>query len=114
GFNVAVGDGALFNTTGSGNIGIGEDGGFNLTVGDNNICIGHQGVAGQAGIIRIGTSGTHTATFLTGVINGDGSGLTNLTVQATNVTGQFTTTQILDKAVSSAKIASAAITSAKL
>jgi len=112
-FNVAIGDGALLNnTTGSGNIGIGEDGGFNLTVGDNNICIGHKGVAGQSGIIRIGTSPTHTATFLAGVIHGNGSGLTG--VPAASLTGTITSAQIGTGVVTNAKIANATVTSAKL
>ena len=41
--------------------------GFNLTTGDNNIDIGNGGVAGEAGIIRIGTAGTQTATFIAGI-----------------------------------------------
>jgi hypothetical protein len=113
GFNVAIGDGALLNnTTGSGNIALGEDGGFNLTVGDNNICIGNKGVAGQSGIIRIGTSQTHTATFLAGVIHGNGSGLTG--VPAASLTGTITSVQIGAGVVTSAKLANATVTSAKL
>ena len=79
--NVAVGDGALrSNTTGSGNIGIGEDAGINLTVGKDNICIDNKGIAAESGKIRIGTAGIHTDTYLTGVIHGNGSGLTNLPI----------------------------------
>ncbi len=82
--NTAVGTEALFTlTTGDYNIALGSGAGDNLTTGDNNIDIGNQGVAGEAGIIRIGTPGTHTATYLAGTVNatafvGDGSGLTNL------------------------------------
>ncbi len=113
GFNVAIGDGALLNnTTGSGNIGIGEDGGFNLTAGDNNICIGNKGVAGQSGIIRIGTSPTHTATYLAGVIHGNGAGLTGL--PAASLTGTITSAQIDTSAVTNAKIANGAVGSGKL
>jgi hypothetical protein len=83
-FNAAVGnDASLFNTTGSGNtavghsalqnnttgnsnIGIGNGGGSNLD-GSNNIAIGHNGVSGDNNTIRLGTTGTHTATFVAGI-----------------------------------------------
>src|SRR5204862_7797623 len=41
--------------------------GSNLTTGSNNIDIGNAGVAGESGNIRIGTSGTQTATFVAGI-----------------------------------------------
>ncbi len=70
--NVAVGNGALMNsTTGNNNIALGMDAGANLTTGTNNIDIGHMGVAGESGIIRIGTSGVHTNTFLAGTVTAD-------------------------------------------
>ena len=47
---------------------------MNLTTGDNNIDIGNQGVAGESGIIRVGTIGTHTATLLTGPVGINSSG----------------------------------------
>lgn len=77
GFNVAVGDGALKNVvSGSSNIGLGEDAGFNITNGDNNVCIANQGAAGQSGVIRIGTDGTHSTTLLAGNV-GIGTGQPN-------------------------------------
>jgi hypothetical protein len=39
--------------------------GYNLTTGSNNIDIGNQGLAGESGVIRIGTAGTHTNTLFT-------------------------------------------------
>jgi hypothetical protein len=70
--NTALGFQALsLNTQGNGNIGIGEDAGINITTGSNNICIGNDGHAGESGKIHIGTSGTHTDTYLTGVIHAD-------------------------------------------
>src|SRR6266446_6216815 len=103
-FNVALGDGALMNnTTGSGNIALGEDAGVKLTVGSNNISIGNHGVAGESGKIRIGTSGTHTDTFLAGIIHGHGSGLTGITGAS-----------LAANSVTNAKIASGAVTSGKL
>jgi len=66
--NTAHGSGALeSNTSGSGNIGLGSAAGSNLTTGDNNIDIGNPGQAGESGTIRIGTAGTHTATFAAGI-----------------------------------------------
>ena len=66
--NTANGFDALFNnTTGSNNVAVGVQSGLNLTTGSNNIDIGNQGVAGEAGKIRIGTKGTHTGTFIAGI-----------------------------------------------
>src|SRR6266540_1482160 len=65
--NTATGANALQNSTGHGNIGIGLNGGINLTTGTFNICIGNSGVAGESNTIRIGTVGTQTATFVAGV-----------------------------------------------
>ena len=113
-FNVALGDGALReNRNGKGNIGIGEDGGFNIT-GDNNICIGNKGISGQSGVIRIGTPGTHNATFIAGTITGNGSGLTGVTVPASNITGSFPGGQITGGSISTTQIAPAAVNSSKL
>ena len=73
--NTAYGLFALENTTsGNNNIALGANAGINLTVGDNNIDIGNTGVAGESGIIRIGTDGTHTDTFLAGSVTLTGSG----------------------------------------
>jgi hypothetical protein len=57
----------VFNTSGSTNIGLGYRAGLNLTTGSNNIDIGNEGVAGESGKIRIGTKGTHKATFIAGI-----------------------------------------------
>jgi hypothetical protein len=66
--NTADGFNALYgNTTGNNNIALGFQAGQNLTTGDNNIDIGNVGVAGEAGVIRIGTTGTQTATFVAGI-----------------------------------------------
>ena len=76
--NTAMGARALFHASGSNNIGIGQSAGFNLTSGINNICIGNDGVAGDAGTIRIGGP-THGKTFLAGV-NGITTGGTGIPV----------------------------------
>jgi len=77
--NTADGYEALkYSTTGSDNIALGFQAGINLTNGNGNIEIGHSGVPGDNNTIRIGTPGVHSATFLAGLISGNGTGLTNL------------------------------------
>ena len=74
--NTALGPYALqTNTTGYSNIAVGTLAGYNLTTGSNNIDIGNQGTAGESGIIRIGTAGTHTNTLIAGIYNVPVSGL---------------------------------------
>ena len=46
---------------------MGAGAGGNLTTGSNNIDIGNRGVAGESDTIRIGTTGTHTNTFIAGI-----------------------------------------------
>jgi hypothetical protein len=66
--NVAVGALVLYsNTTGSNNIAVGTSAGAALTTGDDNIDIGNPGVFAESSTIRIGSSGTQTATYLAGV-----------------------------------------------
>jgi trimeric autotransporter adhesin len=66
--NAAIGSLALLsNTTGGSNIALGVQAGRNLTTGSNNIDIGNVGAAREANTIRIGTTGTQTATFIAGV-----------------------------------------------
>jgi endosialidase-like protein len=77
----------LNNTTGVGNIALGSFAGSNLTTGDNNIDIGNQGVAGEAGTIRIGTQGTQTKTFVAGIT---GAGVMGVAVKI-NAAGQLGT-----------------------
>jgi Chaperone of endosialidase len=65
--NTAIGVEALFSTTnGFNNIGIGQFGGGSVT-GNNNIDIGDPGFADDDGVIRIGTGGTQTTTFIAGI-----------------------------------------------
>ena len=65
--NVAVGDAALQKATGARNIAIGRNAGLNLTAGSDNIYLGHPGVAGDAGRIRIGAAGAQKAAFVAGI-----------------------------------------------
>lgn len=67
--NTAVGYGALAHlTTGTGNVGIGANVAYNVNSGSNNIYISNQGAnTTENGFIRIGTQGTHAATFIAGI-----------------------------------------------
>src|SRR5262249_17370831 len=57
----------LFNVTGSSNTALGASAGADLTSGGDNIDISNRGVAGEANTIRIGTTGTQTATYVAGI-----------------------------------------------
>jgi len=64
--NTALGFLALnSNVSGYNNVAIGFEAGNEIT-GDNNIDIGNQGNSGDNNIIRIGTPGTQTSTYLAG------------------------------------------------
>jgi hypothetical protein len=66
--NTALGYQALAeNTTGGNNIAIGTSAGEKLTTGSNNIDIGNPGAEDDADTIKIGVSGTQTATFVAGI-----------------------------------------------
>jgi len=75
--NTASGVSALFsNATGSNNIALGAYSGQNLTTGDYNIDIGSDGVAGEAGTIRIGDDNHHGAVYIAGIYSRAVAGLT--------------------------------------
>ena len=66
--NTAVGDGALFSmTSGNNNVALGQSAGHNLATGSDNIEIGSEGAKNDSGVIRIGTAGTQTKTFIAGI-----------------------------------------------
>ena len=66
--NTAYGNAALLNNTiGSGNLALGIGAGDAITIENNNIDIGHAGVAGDSGTTRIGTAGLNTKTFIAGI-----------------------------------------------
>ncbi|OYW69819.1 MAG: hypothetical protein B7Z21_00615, partial [Verrucomicrobiales bacterium 32-60-5] len=96
------------NTTGGSNIALGNRAGQNLTTGSNNIDIGHSGVAGESNTIRIGDGTTQTDTYLTGVVHGNGSGLTGITATSL-AAGSVTSAQLASGAVGSAQLASGAV-----
>src|SRR5215467_8668268 len=64
-FNTALGFFAGYNTNGNTKIAVGYLAG-QYSAGDNNIDIGNQGAI-ESGVIRIGTEGTHMATFVAGI-----------------------------------------------
>jgi uncharacterized coiled-coil protein SlyX len=73
--NTAIGFKALLNNTnGNNNIALGSNAGFNLANDSDNIAIGNPGVAGQSNAIRIGTRGTHYATFIAGISGAPAAG----------------------------------------
>jgi hypothetical protein len=84
-FNTAVGHAAMngANVTGSRNIALGSVAGYNVTTGNDNIDIGNQGVADESGVIRIGTEGTQTATYIAGI---KGAGLAHGAAVAVGIT----------------------------
>src|SRR5262249_36237535 len=93
-YNTAVGYFALVdNRSGSNNIALGFAAGSSITTGSYNIDIGNDGLSTDDSIIRIGSG--QAQTFIAGVINGDGGGLTNVSaaqltsIGNTNGSGNF-------------------------
>lgn len=67
--NIAVGAAALANnTSGSNNVALGNNSGINLVSGNDNLDFSNAGAAGDQGVIRIGTEGTQTATYIAGIM----------------------------------------------
>jgi hypothetical protein len=65
--NTAVGHLAMReNVVGHRNAALGYRAGYFAT-GSNNIMIGNEGIAAESGRIRLGTAGTHTATYVAGI-----------------------------------------------
>jgi hypothetical protein len=68
-YNVAEGDYSFYtNSSGTNNIALGYQAGLNVTNGSSNIEIGSPGAAGDDNIIRIGTPGLQTNTYIAGTI----------------------------------------------
>src|SRR5205807_445785 len=109
-FNVALGIHALDNSVSQNDVGVGNSAGANLTTGGGNIDISNPGVAGEAGVIRIGTQGTQTKAFLAGVnaiaITGPaGIALTNSSGQlGTGTTGTVALPSSVDGATSTSGV----------
>ncbi len=78
-YNVAIGQNALYsNTAGSWNIGIGYQAGNALTTGSYNVDIANSGQSSDADVIRIGTVGSQTSTYVAGIFNSNVAGSTVL------------------------------------
>ena len=84
--NTALGAQAMLSATGNGNIAIGYQAGISLGIGANNIIIGNQGVSTDANLIRIGTLGTQTATYVAGI---SGTNVTGGAAVFVNANGQL-------------------------
>ena len=70
--NMGIGRRALYGSrTGSDNIALGYNAGTSNQTGSDNVYIGNEGANGEEGVIRIGTEGVHTKTYLTGEVVGD-------------------------------------------
>jgi hypothetical protein len=91
-YNAADGAFALYSASGTSsyNIGLGYQAGYNISTGSSNIDIGNLGVATDTNLIRIGTS--QTASYIAGVITGNGAGLTNL--NAATISGSLSAAQL--------------------
>ena len=69
-YNTAVGVNALgTNQGGSNNIAVGVNAGYYIRGSRYNIDIGNVGAATDVGLIRLGTSGQQTATYIAGIAN---------------------------------------------
>ena len=109
--NTANGYQALYyNVTGSNNIAVGDGAGFSLTM-DNNIDIGNGGVAGEAGIIRIGIAGTQTKAFIAGISGATSSGGVAVFVNASGQLGTVTSSRRFKQNIAAMNAASEAILS---
>ncbi len=73
--NTAIGANALMSATGSNNIALGYQAGQSITTGSSNIDVGNPGLAGDANLVRIGTS--QTATYLAGTVYANNVALTS-------------------------------------
>ncbi|MBC7883812.1 MAG: tail fiber domain-containing protein [Anaerolineae bacterium] len=92
--NIATGRLALnSNTTGNNNVALGSSAGFNLTTGSNNVDIANLGVAGEGGVIRIGTPGTQTRTFISGINGVTASGGVQVFINANGQLGTLTSSR---------------------
>ena len=89
--NTAQGDRALnYNTSGSDNIAIGYEAGYNIATTSNNIDIGNQGLAADAGTIRLGTPGTHKTAYVAGISGATVTGGVPVYVTASGQLGTLT------------------------
>jgi uncharacterized coiled-coil protein SlyX len=113
-FNTACGFEALYlNTTGSYNIAVGNYAGANVTTGTSNIDIGNPGVAGDSGIIRIGTTGNQVATFIAGISGATVAAGTSVVIDTNGQLGTIVSSKRFKTEIKPMDAASEAILSLK-
>jgi len=92
--NTANGYAALAsNTIGNNNIAIGNGAGEDITTGNNNIAIGNIATNTDDSIIRIGTPGTHQATYIAGINGVTTSGGVAVYINSNGQLGTLTSSQ---------------------
>jgi len=96
------------NTTGHRNIGIGRGAGALLTTGNDNINIGHPGVAGESNTIRLGNS--QSVTYVAGIASSTGVTGSNVVVDANGRLGVGKISQMLRLAAVTSPPASCSLT----
>ena len=85
-YNASMGVYSLYtNTVGNNNVAMGQLAGYYVT-GSNNIDIGNKGMGVDNGVVRIGTAGVQTATFIAGV---SGVNVTGGATVVVNASGQL-------------------------
>ena len=95
--NTAFGGSALVNNLiGFNDIAVGYEAGYNIS-GNNDIDIGNGGVAGESGIIRIGTNGVQTACYLAGTVYANGTFVSSSDRNAKENFKAVNTREVLDK-----------------
>ncbi|HXP59307.1 MAG TPA: tail fiber domain-containing protein, partial [Dongiaceae bacterium] len=92
--NTADGSGALDSLTdGDENIALGRGAGFYLTTGSYNIYIGNSDGTAESGIIRIGSGGAQTNTFIAGIYDATAAGGSAVYVDANGQLGTRTSSR---------------------
>ena len=105
--NTASGFQALHNNRGSFNIGLGNQAGKNLTIGNRNIDIGNGGVAGESNTIRIGN--IQTATYIVGISGSTATGGAAVFVASNGKLGTVTSSRRFKKDIADMDAASEAL-----
>ena len=95
------------NSTGSFNIGLGNQAGNNLTAGNRNIDIGNGGVAGESSTIRIGN--VQTATYIVGISGSTATGGAAVFVASDGKLGTVTSSRRFKKDIADMDAASEAL-----
>src|SRR5207245_3590083 len=95
------------------NIALGDNAGFSLTTGSNNIDIGNKGVAAESKTIRIGKVGTQTNTFIAGISGATVAGGVGVIIDTNGHLGTVVSSERFKDAIEPMDKASEAILSLK-